>query len=267
MLIVLHAVLVGIIASILGPGANGRDYPQVAAPRNAFTIALSYEYIRSDNINIYFSRKIQNQGMEVYGELLDSFDQQLRDSMARIPKDKRDLIPLAIWIEWETSPKFRGKVETAPGRAKYISRLHERPDLLTNAKKGSIEIWGRWFFVAPFSRNPSFVILHEFAHAYHDQILGFDNKTIIDTYKVAMERGLYAHVKSISNSSNGWIEYLADLSVVYLAKWGWYPYSRNDLEKYDPLGFSLMKKIWDEPVSESRTIPKRAGGKYWVQPE
>ena len=38
------------------------------------------------------------------------------------------------------------------------------------------------------------VILHELAHGYHDQILGFEHPAIIAAYEQAREAGSYANV-------------------------------------------------------------------------
>ena len=44
-----------------------------------------------------------------------------------------------------------------------------------------------------WAKHP-YVILHELAHAYHDQILNFNHKEIIDAYERAEKQGLYKQV-------------------------------------------------------------------------
>ena len=40
------------------------------------------------------------------------------------------------------------------------------------------------------------------------------------------------------------IEYFAELSEAYFGKNDYYPFTRKDLEEFDPLGFALMQEAW-----------------------
>lgn len=40
------------------------------------------------------------------------------------------------------------------------------------------------------------------------------------------------------------LEYFAELSEAYLGRNDFYPYNRKQLEKYDSVGYGVMKTIW-----------------------
>ncbi|HSP43136.1 MAG TPA: hypothetical protein VLO11_09710, partial [Luteolibacter sp.] len=94
------------------------------------------------------------------------------------------------------------------------------------------------------------VILHELAHAYHDQILGFDEPEIIKAYDDAMKKGIYEKsllfngdtVKHYATTDHK--EYFAEATEAYLYHNDFYPFVRAELNKHDPTAFALMEKIW-----------------------
>lgn len=94
------------------------------------------------------------------------------------------------------------------------------------------------------------VILHELAHAYHDQILSFDEPSIIKAYDEAMKAGIYDKsllhtgetVKHYATTDHK--EYFAEATEAYLYHNDFYPFVRAELNQHDPAAFALMEKIW-----------------------
>jgi len=94
------------------------------------------------------------------------------------------------------------------------------------------------------------VILHELAHAYHDQILGFDDPEIVNAYKSAMKAGIYQKsllfngdtVKHYATTNHK--EYFAESTEAYLYHNDFYPFVRAELKQHDPTAYDLMEKIW-----------------------
>lgn len=94
------------------------------------------------------------------------------------------------------------------------------------------------------------VILHELAHAYHDQILGFEEPEIIKAYDAAMKAGIYEKsllfngetVKHYATTNHK--EYFAEATEAYLYHNDFYPFVRAELNKHDPAAFDLMEKVW-----------------------
>lgn len=94
------------------------------------------------------------------------------------------------------------------------------------------------------------VILHELAHAYHDQVLGFDDKEVIAAYDGAMEKGILEKVKLFTGktvrhyAATNHKEYFAEATEAYLYRNDFYPFVAAELKEHDPEGFKLMKKVW-----------------------
>ena len=94
------------------------------------------------------------------------------------------------------------------------------------------------------------VILHELAHAYHDQILGFDQPEIIKIYDDAMKNGIYQKsllhtgktVKHYATTNHK--EYFAEATEAYLYHNDFYPFVRAELNQHDPSAYATMQKIW-----------------------
>lgn len=94
------------------------------------------------------------------------------------------------------------------------------------------------------------VILHELAHAYHDQALGFDEATIVQAYDDAMKKGIYEKsllytgetVKHYATTNHK--EYFAEATEAYLYHNDFYPFVRAELRQHDPAAYAVMEKIW-----------------------
>lgn len=94
------------------------------------------------------------------------------------------------------------------------------------------------------------VILHELAHAYHDQVLDFDHPGIINAYQAAMEAGTYQNVLSHTGATvphyatTNHKEYFAEATEAYLYRNDFFPFVRAELFKHDPAAHALMEEIW-----------------------
>ena len=95
-----------------------------------------------------------------------------------------------------------------------------------------------------------FVILHELAHAYHDQILGFDHKDILAEYRRSEEEKLYEKVllfrggKTKHYARTNHKEFFAEMTESYVGVNDFYPFVRAELKEHDPKTYALMEKIW-----------------------
>jgi hypothetical protein len=93
-------------------------------------------------------------------------------------------------------------------------------------------------------------VLHELAHAYHDQYLDFDNAEVRAAYEASKQAGGYAKALHIQGHETEHYamtnpkEYFAELSEAYVGTNDFYPFVRGELKKHDPRAFELMEKIW-----------------------
>lgn len=94
------------------------------------------------------------------------------------------------------------------------------------------------------------VILHELAHAYHDQVLSFDDKKIIAAYDSAIEEGILEKVQLFTGrtarhyGATNHKEYFAEATEAYLYRNDFYPFVAAELKDHDPKAFEVMKNVW-----------------------
>lgn len=94
------------------------------------------------------------------------------------------------------------------------------------------------------------VILHELAHAYHDRVLGFNEKRIRAAFDKAVASGLYKKVRHISGREvrhyalTNHHEYFAELTEAYFGTNDFFPFVYGELRHYDPTGFAVLEAVW-----------------------
>jgi len=163
-----------------------------------------------------------------------------------LPEDRlAKMRKLEIWIEHD-HPEIN--VEPGPyhpGVGWLTARGHD-PRL---AKKVHITRAASLLERHHMIKHPA-VILHELAHAYHHQILGFDEPRIKAAYEKAMKAGLYDKVllytgrKVRAYAANNHKEYFAEGTEAYLYRNDFYPFVRAELKQHDPVLHDLLEEIW-----------------------
>jgi hypothetical protein len=94
------------------------------------------------------------------------------------------------------------------------------------------------------------VVLHELAHAYHDQYFGFDDPRIVDAYKKAKAAGIYEKVLLYNGKKvrhyglSDQMEYFAEGTEAYFYRNDFYPFCRAELKEHDPILHDLLVEIW-----------------------
>jgi dipeptidyl-peptidase-4 len=97
------------------------------------------------------------------------------------------------------------------------------------------------------------VVLHELAHAYHDQFLGFDHPEIQAAFDAAQKSQIYEKVLlytgktvrhyGLSNAK----EYFAEGTEAFLYRNDFYPFVRAEQKQHDPVFHDLLERIWESP--------------------
>ena len=165
-----------------------------------------------------------------------------------LPEAKvKALQKLPIWLDHHYEPL--GSMQYHPG-ATWLREHNHDPRLVKHVhipRAKALLNRGQW------AKHP-YVVLHELAHAYHDQVLenGFQNKAVLDAYKEAKAKGTYEKVLLYSGRTvkhyglNNQMEYFAESTEAYLGVNDFYPFVRAELNEHDPGMFQLLKKIWGE---------------------
>lgn len=97
------------------------------------------------------------------------------------------------------------------------------------------------------------VVLHELAHAYHDQVLGFDHPQIVAAYEKARAAGIYESVLQHTGAKAKHYgltdpkEYFAEGTEAFFCRNDFYPFVRAELKEHDPTLHDLLVEIWESP--------------------
>ncbi len=159
------------------------------------------------------------------------------------PEQLKTMRTLEIWIEHH-HPTL-GNMQYHPG-AKWLSDHGHDPRL---HKMVHIPRAGALLSRQQILKHPA-VILHELAHSYHDQILGFDHPKVKDAYDRAMAAGKYKDVllytgRTVKHyGTTNEKEFFAEGTEAYFYRNDFYPFVAAELEIYDPFFFEVLKEIW-----------------------
>ena len=166
----------------------------------------------------------------------------------RVMPDKplQALRKVKIWMEWEN--RKDGAAEFHPS-AQWLREHGYNPD-----KAGCIEISNAAHFVQWSHNEQPCMLLHEMAHGYRFLTLGERFTGVHEAYTEAMRAKLYdavayvhGDVKRKAYAATNEEEYFAELSEAYFGKNDFYPFTRQELARHDPVGYRLMVRAWGEP--------------------
>lgn len=162
-----------------------------------------------------------------------------------VPKDRcEQLQKLPIWLELKGA---LGSMQYHPDRGWLLANKHD-PRL---EKHVHIPQAKELYDPHMWAKHP-YVVLHELAHAYHDQMLSFDNAEVIAAYDNAAEKKLYEEVLLYTGQKvrhyglTNHKEYFAESTEAYFGVNDFYPFVRAELKEHDPTMFALLEKIWGQ---------------------
>ncbi len=182
------------------------------------------------------------------GELkpLDALAGEFRMMKKVMPAKQVELLQkVTVWIDWdEYQPLSNGR----EGRSLAIYQTGTAQSLLAEKKNPytakCVHMYSLKLLAEehqPKRNSHRLVMLHEFAHAVHDQLLSFGHAGIKTAYKQAMERKLYDKAQYVSTNE---MEFFAEITCGYYDQLYHYPKTRDDLKKHDPVTHQLMESIW-----------------------
>jgi pimeloyl-ACP methyl ester carboxylesterase len=145
--------------------------------------------------------------------------------------------PSAQWLEENGYSKELAKCVHIPDASNYSNIRHQK--------------------IQPWS------ILHELAHSYHDQTLGFDNPEIRKAWEQFKTKEAYNNVLHRGGGGTRHyaftdpMEFFAEMTEAYFAENDFYPFNRAELKEAEPEIYALLQKIWEgkEKPAVSKTLP------------
>jgi hypothetical protein len=111
----------------------------------------------------------------------------------------------------------------------------------------------------PTKRNINeqpWVILHELAHAYHDQVLGFDEPRIKAAYETFKKSGhgdkalLFNGRRTRHYGLTNEKEFFAEMTEAFFGVNDFFPFNRGELKDAEPDIYALLVDIWESPPAK-----------------
>jgi hypothetical protein len=161
------------------------------------------------------------------------------------PTQLAKLQEIEIWIE-HSHPRLKA-MQYHPSERWLVDHGHDA----RLARKVHITQAAELLSREQMLKHPA-VILHELAHAYHDQVLGFDQAEIVAAYEQAKETGLYEQVLLYTGQTvrhyglTNHKEYFAEGTEAWFYRNDFYPFVRAELKQHDPRLHDLLAKIWGD---------------------
>jgi hypothetical protein len=193
-----------------------------------------------DGWHIHLEKRLWTEEPALEQQALVELERRLEETNRLLPaKRVEELRRIEFYVHLSTE-----------GQKGYITRRGAGEPAA--AAPGSIDLGSAREFLDSQSQVPSRV-LHELAHGYHFQVLGADDREVIDAYASAVRNHLYTHVKNWqgrvverSYALTSVFEYFALATQAYFERSGFFPFDRADLQAYDPAAYRLMRAVWQE---------------------
>jgi hypothetical protein len=106
-------------------------------------------------------------------------------------------------------------------------------------------------FLSPFENHRMpWVVLHELAHGYHDQVLGFDEPRLAASWQKFRDGGKYTAVLNSPGNTRAHYgltdpkEFFAEMTESYFGSNDFYPFVAGELKQAEPEVFALLADIW-----------------------
>jgi len=217
---------------------------KAASVHKPYSPTSDYEVMQREGWQVLVWKGFLRDHPEAAQETLKLLDYQLYQIRRTLPAAAvQKLQKVRIWVECEEGHHPCMAYHPNPGWL----REHGM-----NPEKGKcVEIAHARNFLA-WTKEQPWMVLHELAHAYHDQFLpgGYDNPEIKAVYDSAMKAGLYQKVLFVRGgrrqayAAKNPMEYFAELSEAYFGANDFYPFVRGELQEHDPAGLALLEKLW-----------------------
>lgn len=169
---------------------------------------------------------------------------QLRVIALTLPADKvKRLRRVPIWLD-----RTHGKLVPAQYHpsAEWLAEHEYSRDL-----EKAVHIPDAKYFAAPVhQREQPSAVLHELAHAYHDQVLGFDHREVKAAWEGFVKGGKYKSVLHVRGDRREHYaltnekEFFAEMTESYFGHNDFFPFNSGELKREEPEIFALMEKVW-----------------------
>ncbi|MDB6030154.1 MAG: Metallopeptidase [Verrucomicrobiales bacterium] len=117
-------------------------------------------------------------------------------------------------------------------------------------------------FLSPFENHRMpWVVLHELAHGFHDQVIGFEDPRVIAVWKKFRDSGRYKSVLTSPGQMRehygltDQMEFFAEMTEAYFGSNDFYPFVTGELKQAEPAVFNLLEEIWGPLPGRGQPTP------------
>jgi hypothetical protein len=106
------------------------------------------------------------------------------------------------------------------------------------------------FFFPRHQHEQPWAVMHELAHAYHDQVLDFEHPRVKEAWQEFKATGRYRMVRHISGKQRphygltNQMEFFAEMTESYFGMNDFFPFNAGELEQEEPVVYGLLREIW-----------------------
>lgn len=228
---VLLSALAGVSACAAVPDATTQPIP-----------STQYETRMIEGWTVRVNRILLSRDASLGADALKLLGVKLYDITRVVPpKPLQELRKVPIWLGVDDGPNDRAQYH--PSR-EWLAKNGFNPD-----KAKAVEIGNAKRFLKTAIEQPT-MVLHELAHAYHDQVLTFQHPGIREAYQAAKKGGTYESVLRIGGVAERHYaltdpqEYFAEGTEAFLGTNDFYPFVKAELRSHDPKLFQLLEELW-----------------------
>jgi len=204
----------------------------------------SYSIRKIEGWTITINRELLKKTSKTGAEARELLKTKLADIKRVMPAEHCVfLTSVPIWME--ISELGAAKCAVYHPSKGWLARHGHNP-----AKARSVEIANPELFINWTPGQP-WMILHELAHAYHHQVVTYEYKPITNAYANAVATGLYQQVQHVSGKTleayalDNHKEYFSELTEAYFGRNDFFPFNRQELKEYDPVGYAAVEQAWN----------------------
>ncbi len=241
------------------PHAERRTSPALELPAVAFNHPPR-EYVTNHvrQWTVFVEKQMVDEDPDLAQQALERLGAMLDKAMRALPPASHSrLQALPLFLMYGEKAKRGGR----DNGLEYFQRIApEHYPNLDPRMGGSVVIYSAANYVWLSDSWALKALVHEFAHAHHLEQWPEVQPDIYDAWDHARVSGLYRDVKDDAGKelAQGYalqnhLEYFAELSCVYFVGCNYYPFNREELKTYDPVGYAMIEEMWGVKASADQT--------------
>lgn len=212
-------------------------------PKTPYDPTDHYEVRRLEGWKLRVNKRLlAEEHRELYAKTLRILGDQLFQITRVVPAEALGkLRKVPIWVELKEP---HHPCMCYHPDAKWLREHGMNPDKAGGVELANARNFNSWTLQQPW------MVLHELAHGYHHQVLGFENAEVQACYDAAASAKLYESVlhgrgrKERHYALTNAKEYFAEMTEAYFGTNDFYPFVRAELKQVDPRIHELLEKVW-----------------------